>query len=562
MSPDCTNCQCNTLEGGPYLTLIKTKEFEMMSDYNINGLAIPLFLFFMVIEYVALRLRGRSLHRYNDSVASLSMGMCLLFSDAFLKAYTFAVFIYLWDHFRFFDFQTSDPMTWIIFFFGVDFCYYWFHRFAHEINFLWGAHVGHHQSEEYNLTTALRQSAFQYAFSWVFYLPLALLGCPPEVFLLQFIFLKLYQFWLHTQGIDRIPGLEGVFSTPSSHRVHHAKNPVYIDRNYGGTLIIWDRLFGTWQPELKAEPCHYGTTRPLDTFNPIKANLEHWSMLASDTVHTRSWTDKFGLWFKPTGWRPQDCIEKGKDMTSSLQKTGTQEREKYDPRATKGTKLYVALSMVLTFLGATMFIFLAPQLSATVGVVGSLIIIGGLVIANGLMENNKRLRYLEFIRLPAMLVLIGFLWTKPVTTEVIDTVAIERSKLATLNYASTPDLWPEWHPQSLKVYLEDKVPLKTGEGFEEDIMTPIGQNHLIWKVLAAKAGDHWIAHAENQDNGALIELEYWVTEQNGVTSFERRLRYTLPNFALVAANALYMKSKIEKKSEVALLKLKEVLEMS
>jgi len=533
-----------------------------MSDYNINGLAIPLFLFFMVIEYVALRLRGRTLHRYNDSVASLSMGMCLLFSDAFLKAYTFAVFIFLWDQYRLFDFQMGDPLTWVIFFFGVDFCYYWFHRCAHEVNFLWGAHVGHHQSEEYNLTTALRQSAFQYGFSWVFYLPLAILGCPPEMFLLQFIILKLYQFWLHTQGIRRIPLLEGVFSTPSSHRVHHAKNPLYIDRNYGGTLVIWDRAFGTWQPELDSEPCHYGTTRPLDTFNPIKANLEHWRMLAGDTLHTRSWADKIGLWFKPTGWRPQDCIEKGDDMKSTLQSTGTQEREKYDPKTSLGTKLYVGFSMILMFAAATMFIFLAPQLSMAEGIIGSVIIIGGLVAANGLMENKKRMAYWEVLRLPAMIALIGFLWTKPVTTEVIDTVSIDVPKLDALNYASTPDLWPEWHPQSLKVYLEDKVPLKTGEGFEEDIMTPIGQNHLIWNVRAAKSGEHWIAHAENQNNGALIELEYWVSDQGAGTQFERRLRYTLPNFALVAANALYMKKKIEKKSEVALLALKEKLEKS
>ncbi|OUS00619.1 hypothetical protein A9Q81_10330 [Gammaproteobacteria bacterium 42_54_T18] len=199
-----------------------------MGEYNINGLAIPMFLLFMGIEYTFLRLSGRNLHRYNDNVTSLSMGLCLLVSDALLKAYTFAVFIYIWENHRLMEFGSSEPITWIVFFIGIDFCYYWFHRLAHEINFLWGAHVGHHQSEEYNLTTALRQSAFQYAFSWLFYLPLALFGCPPEVFLLQFVVLKLYQFWLHTQAINKIPLLEGIFSTPSSHRVHHAKNPIYI----------------------------------------------------------------------------------------------------------------------------------------------------------------------------------------------------------------------------------------------------------------------------------------------------------------------------------------------
>jgi len=225
-----------------------------MSDYNINGLAIPLFMAFMAIEYLILKLNGRELHRYNDSVASLSMGLCLLISDALLKAYTFAVFIYLWEHHRLFEFSSQAYLTWIFFFFAVDLCYYGFHRIAHEINLLWGAHVGHHQSEEYNLTTALRQSAFQYAFSWLFYLPLAILGCPPQVFLILFILLKLYQFWLHTQTIQSIPLIEGILSTPSSHRVHHAKNPKYIDRNYGGTLVIWDRLFSTWQPNWLMSP--------------------------------------------------------------------------------------------------------------------------------------------------------------------------------------------------------------------------------------------------------------------------------------------------------------------
>jgi sterol desaturase/sphingolipid hydroxylase (fatty acid hydroxylase superfamily) len=226
--------------------------------YNFGALGIPVFLVLMLFEYLALK--KRSLHVYSDSVTSGSMGAGLLVSEALFKVYTLGVYIWLWDSFRIFDFETTSVMTWIVFFFGVDFCYYWFHRIAHERNILWGAHEGHHQGEEFNYTTAIRQSAFQYGFSWIFYLPLAILGCPPEVFLGQFVILKGYQFWIHTQGIDRVPFIEGIFSTPSSHRVHHAKNPTYIDRNYGGTMVIWDRMFGTWQPELRTEACHYGTT--------------------------------------------------------------------------------------------------------------------------------------------------------------------------------------------------------------------------------------------------------------------------------------------------------------
>lgn len=533
-----------------------------MSEYNINGLAVPLFLLIMLVEYLFLRLQGRSLHRYNDSVTSLSMGLCLLISDALLKAYTFAVFIYLWEQHRFFDFSASAPLTWLVFFFGVDFCYYWFHRLAHEVNFLWGAHVGHHQSEEYNLTTALRQSAFQYAFSWVFYLPLALLGCPPKVFLVQFILLKLYQFWLHTQAIHRIPGLEGFFSTPSSHRVHHAKNPRYIDKNYGGTLVIWDRLFGTWQPELASEACHYGTTQPLNTLNPVKANLQHWALLGRDTLHTKHWQDKFKLWWKPTGWRPADCYaqETPDSPAVAMQKFGCSERQKYDPQCTRGVKLYVALSMLSLFIVSSMFVFLAPQLDGKMLLAGSLLIISGLVVANALLENQRRYSWLELIRLPLFLVFAVTLWHSTSSTTVVNRIAIHHAPQAVLDYASSAARWPEWHPQSLTVYLDDQVPVTQGEGFEEDILTPIGVHRLVWEVDEAVQGQRWIASAVNQNNNALIRLQYTVSPTANGTLFERTLDYQLPNALLVAFNALYLQAEVEQKSQSALLKLKARLE--
>lgn len=364
-----------------------------MGDYNINGLAIPLFMVFIAVE--AVLLRGRGLYRYNDSINSLSMGLCLLMSDALLKAYTFAVYIALWQQHRLFDFSAGSALTWIVFFFGVDFCYYWFHRSAHAINFLWGAHVGHHQSEEYNLSTALRQSAFQYAFSWVFYLPLALLGCPPEVFLIQFVILKVYQFWLHTQGIDRIPLMEGWMSTPSSHRVHHAKNPRYIDKNFGGTLVIWDRLFGSWQPELAAEPCHYGTVKPLDTLSPVKANLQHWAMLAADCWHTRRWRDKLRLWVMPTGWRPADC-----DSEPGLQRLGCGNRVKYDPRAGSAVNRYAGFAFAVVAVLASGFIFYSPQLGSDIKWLAVAVIIGGVIAINGLMEGRRFYWGVEAVRWP------------------------------------------------------------------------------------------------------------------------------------------------------------------
>ncbi|MGP4846031.1 sterol desaturase family protein [Marinobacter sp. 1Y8] len=531
-----------------------------MSEYNINGLAIPLFMILMLAEYLILRLQGRSLHRFNDSVNSLSMGLLLLLSDALLKAYTFAVFIWLWDNHRFFDFAVGDPVTWILFFFGVDFCYYWFHRIAHEINLLWGAHVGHHQGEEYNLTTALRQSAFQYAFSWMFYLPLALLGCPPVVFVVQFIVLKLYQFWLHTQSINRIPLIEGIMSTPSSHRVHHAKNPIYIDRNYGGTLVIWDRVFGSWQPELATDPCHYGTTRPLDTLNPIKANLQHWSMLARDTRTTTRWQDKVSLWFRPTGWRPADCLAMDAN-DPGMQKNGCAKRAKYDPQTTRGQNAYVAFSMAVTFVVCTLFIFLSPQLSSLQLAAGVLLAVGGLVIANGLLENRNRYRWAEVLRMPLMLWFAASLWTFPVTTRIVDTITIERSANQSLEYASSVNRWPEWHPQSTQIDAASPGPLQAGDRFNEVIDTPMGKNRVSWEVISQSEGNHWRVLGTNLDNDVGIDLTYRVKSTSPNTSeFERALSYTMPNFPLVLANVLHFKAAIEQKSEQALQRLKAAIE--
>ncbi|MDP4548724.1 MULTISPECIES: sterol desaturase family protein [Marinobacter] len=531
-----------------------------MSDYNINGLAIPLFMILMLAEYALLRLQGRSLHRFNDSVNSLSMGLLLLISDALLKAYTFAVFIWLWDNHRLFEFAVNDPITWVVFFLGVDFCYYWFHRVAHEINFLWGAHVGHHQGEEYNLTTALRQSAFQYAFSWLFYLPLALLGCPPVVFVMQFILLKMYQFWLHTQSIKRIPLIEGFMSTPSSHRVHHAKNPIYIDRNYGGTLVIWDRLFGTWQPELASDPCHYGTTRPLDTLNPIKANLQHWSMLAKDSRTTARWQDKIMLWFRPTGWRPDDCLAMDA-ADPGMQKNGSADRPKYDPQTTWGKKAYVAFAMVVTFVVSTIFIFLSPQLSAMQLAAGVLLVVSGLVIANDLLEGHDRYRWIEWLRMPLMLLFAANLWSIPVATTVVDTIVIERPASQSLDYARTVSRWPEWHPQSAVVQAENQGPLEAGDRFHEVIDTPMGRSRVSWEVIANSAENQWRVRGVNLDNDVEIELAYrFKALDNGHSEFERTLRYTMPNFPLVLANVVHFKGAIEQKSEQSLKRFKETIE--
>lgn len=525
-------------------------------SFNPSGLAIPLFLLLMLIEYLVLRAKGRSLHRYNDSVNSLSMGLLLLTSDALLKATTFAAFIYLYQEFRVADFASNSWVTWVVFFFGVDFCYYWFHRCAHEYNILWGAHVGHHQSEEYNLTTALRQSAFQYAFSWVFYLPLAIAGCPPEVFLAQFAILKMYQFWLHTQAIDRIPVLEGIFSTPSSHRVHHAKNPIYIDRNYGGTLVIWDRVFGSWQPEKKEEPCHYGTTKPLDSLSPVKANLQHWSMLFKDTLNTESIKDKVVLWFKPTGWRPDDC----RVPADALQHDGCDNRQKFDPQTTSKVRAYVGISMGVLALFAIMYLFKSPILDTTELLVGALSLVAGVIMLNRFMENKFQYGWIEVIRVPVLLFLTIQLASAPVMNHFDQTIRIKATPNQIFEYVTVPTRWHEWHHQSLWVKPEQMTSFQKGQVFEEEIQTLLGKDPMSWNVIEHKQDIMWEAHAYNHRKDANIQLRYDFKEVNGETDFTRTLHYETPNFLLHMLNQLYFMSHMKAQSWQALESLKAEIE--
>ena len=186
----------------------------------------------------------------------------------------------------------------------MDFFYYWFHRWSHEVNAGWAAHIVHHQSEEMNLAVALRQSVFQGALSWVFYLPLALVGFPPAMFLTVSALNTLYQFWIHTRAIGKLGPLEWVLNTPSHHRVHHGRNPKYIDRNHAGSLIVWDRMFGTFQEE-EEEPV-YGITRPLASWNPVWANFHYWAELWRTARRATRLQDRFRIFWKPPGWRPEE----------------------------------------------------------------------------------------------------------------------------------------------------------------------------------------------------------------------------------------------------------------
>jgi sterol desaturase/sphingolipid hydroxylase (fatty acid hydroxylase superfamily) len=271
-------------------------------DYT--ALAGPAYFLLIGLEIWFANRRGRSYYRLNDAINDVSTGLLMQLTMLLSKAFIVAGYFAIHANLAVFELPPDRAWTWIACFLGVDFGYYWFHRLSHEINFLWAAHVVHHQSEDYNLAVALRQSTLQPFFGSVFYWPLALLGFPPLVFLACSSFNTIYQFWLHTQAIGKLGPLEALLVTPSHHRVHHGRNPIYIDRNHGGTFIVWDRLFGTFERE--GEKVVYGITKPLASWNPIWANFHYWLELFHTARSTRKPIDKLRTFLKPPGWFPAD----------------------------------------------------------------------------------------------------------------------------------------------------------------------------------------------------------------------------------------------------------------
>ncbi|RZK98006.1 MAG: sterol desaturase family protein, partial [Pedobacter sp.] len=242
------------------------------------ALSVPFFFILIGIELAYSFYKKLKYYRLNDSISNLSQGIGQQVTGIFMKTALFFGYTHIFENWKWFS-MPQNVWIWIILFFSVDFFYYWFHRMSHQVNALWAAHIVHHQSEEYNLTVALRQSWFQSWFSWVFYLPLAFLGFDPVMFLTISAFNTIYQFWIHTRAIKNMGVLEHIINTPSHHRVHHGSNPKYIDKNHAGTLIIWDKLFGTFQKE--EDVVYYGITKPLASWNPVWANFHYWHDLVS-----------------------------------------------------------------------------------------------------------------------------------------------------------------------------------------------------------------------------------------------------------------------------------------
>ena len=240
---------------------------------NFIPYAIPVFLLLIVIELFWGWWKGNNTYRVNDSINSLSLGLLSTATKFVFLNIGLLVFSGIEKNYAVWAFDSSSLGHWLLAILLYDFLYYWFHRISHERQFFWGSHVVHHQSEDYNLSTALRQTSTSFFTTWVFYIPCFFLGMPISMYVSIATAHLIYQFWVHTQHISTLGFLEWFMVTPSNHRVHHAQNADYIDKNYGGLLIIWDRLFGSFQKEHKEQPAIYGIRAPLASWNPIWANL-------------------------------------------------------------------------------------------------------------------------------------------------------------------------------------------------------------------------------------------------------------------------------------------------
>ncbi len=391
--------------------------------------SIPLFFASLAIELVWTHRRGQPFSRLNDSIADVSCGVLSQLAGIFDKALTLGVFVWVAAHASIqqwlplipawpdrsalitsegalgFAIDAPALLSWAVTFFLVDLCYYWSHRMSHEVNLLWAGHVVHHQSEEYNLSVALRQATIGKLFTWIFYLPLALIGVPWRLFVTCYGINLIYQFILHTRAVGKLGApIEGMMNTPSHHRVHHGVNPKYQDRNYAGVFIVFDKWFGTFEVEDDAEPVVYGTTKPLESWNPVAANLQVFRYLWQDLKQVSRWSDRVRLVFGRPGWRPAELG--GPIMPSAVSVHSVQ---KFDPPVPRPLAGYGLLQFVLATSAAVALLRNAATLPKQEAAAMAFLVVVSLVGVAGIFERAKWTWPLESARLISFVVIGGAL---------------------------------------------------------------------------------------------------------------------------------------------------------
>ena len=373
-----------------------------MHTSNIIAYVVPVFTLMIFCEFLYGYLRKRNNYRLNDTVTSIGLGLMSRYPALLGLGVQGLVYAFIAKQFNLGFLGSYDPYVWVIAFVLYDLSYYWLHRSHHQIKVLWASHVVHHHGEEFNLSTALRQTGTDFLFKWIFYTPMLLLGIPVEIFVTVAALNLIYQFWGHTEHIGRLGVLDYILVTPSNHRIHHAQNKEYIDANYGGVFILWDRMFGTFIDEREDLKPIYGTSKPLNSWNPLWANLEVWSEMIKDTWRTRRWRDKIALWFSKPKWRPADVSEK-----YPIKKNDLTQFRKFDTKTSLFAKIFGFTHLVFVSIYTQGVLFNSASIAYVDLMLISFNIVTLMVFASFMYENRVFVYYLELIRSLSVLALIS-----------------------------------------------------------------------------------------------------------------------------------------------------------
>lgn len=374
---------------------------ECMDTSILISLAVPVFFLMIGVELIYGYAVGKNNYRLNDSVAAISLGLLSRLPPILNLGVQGIVWTSIATNYNLALLPTDSWVTWAVAFVLYDICYYWMHRMSHEIKVLWAAHVVHHQGEEFNLSTALRQTSSGWLWKWIFYTPLFFVGVPGEVFFTVAAVNLLYQFWVHTEHIGKLGVLEYVFITPSNHRIHHAQNPEYIDANYGGVFILWDRIFGTFIEENEDLKPIYGTVKPLRSWNPIWSNFEIYYQMIRDSFHTKGIRNKVKVWFSGTGWRPDDVLGKFPSVSNDLSNF-----EKYDPSYDPASKTYCLIQFSCNSIISAILIFTVSDQTYLVTCAVAAMLVFSTTLVNLILENKQWAVSLEIAR--SLFVMTGY----------------------------------------------------------------------------------------------------------------------------------------------------------
>lgn len=371
---------------------------------NILLITIPIFLVLIIIEISYGVWKNDLKHSYMDTISSLSSGFTNLMVDILGLGIIILSYPFFYERLKVIELEES-VLLYFIAFVCVDFASYCHHRLKHSINIFWNMHVIHHSSEEFNLACALRQSITNnLGIGILFLIPAALLGVPHQIIIILGPLHLFGQFWYHTRHIGKLGWLEYILVTPSQHRVHHAINKEYIDKNLAAIFCVWDRAFGTFQEELDDVPCVYGTLKPVQTWNPLLINFQHLSYLIEDAWHTKNIGDKFKIWFMPTGWRPKDIIDK---IPRKIVKN-VYAQEKYKPKYSLLHKVFVSFHFLI--LNIVLYIFLSSfgDLTFADKMAYLILIFSTIFSFSSIMDGFKWSVLFEFIRISIGILIIIF----------------------------------------------------------------------------------------------------------------------------------------------------------